>query len=497
MSVNQGGAAFRIFGEDATAAAFRSVIGGSEKSAKAMEKIFRGAFGNIGGSAGSIGRHLGSIRMLLGVGGIAGAVGLVTVGFTALYGKIKESREEHERINGLADRLDLPSGKVKQYSEEWTKVATSLHDAARGFAHLSEERAKAFGALDLDPKETGSLDAAKTRIAAAEGSKQEKVEILRILTGLSYEEAEKELERELKRLNTVVGNNRRGGLTRQFEREGVEFGKEDVGFLRRSGQILAPAEFEDLKKLGEALDKLEESRQKLLGEQEKKDQEAAEKERIRAFEESALALQQLHAGELEIQEGVNDALEEGNKLIADTGDIAIDSILAMGEAWAEESEKMREEAAERAAEIKGIFDDGIFAAFEDGADAMLDYWADTLKKMAIQAAATEFFNMGSGGIGKAFSSLFKFADGGRPPMGRPSIVGERGPELFVPDGTGTIIPNHKLGGGGSAQVTIHVDARGAQQGVAQQLQALLPAVVREAVNQSLAIGNDRRSRGYA
>lgn len=34
-----------------------------------------------------------------------------------------------------------------------------------------------------------------------------------------------------------------------------------------------------------------------------------------------------------------------------------------------------------------------------------------------------------------------FADGGRPPMGTPSIVGENGPELFVPDGPGTILSN--------------------------------------------------------
>ena len=42
-----------------------------------------------------------------------------------------------------------------------------------------------------------------------------------------------------------------------------------------------------------------------------------------------------------------------------------------------------------------------------------------------------------------------FADGGRPPVGKTSLVGERGPELFVPDQAGTIIPNHELGGGGT------------------------------------------------
>lgn len=39
-----------------------------------------------------------------------------------------------------------------------------------------------------------------------------------------------------------------------------------------------------------------------------------------------------------------------------------------------------------------------------------------------------------------------FADGGRPPMGKLSVVGERGPELFVPDSAGTIIPNDMVGG---------------------------------------------------
>ena len=54
-----------------------------------------------------------------------------------------------------------------------------------------------------------------------------------------------------------------------------------------------------------------------------------------------------------------------------------------------------------------------------------------------------------------------FADGGRPPVGKASIVGERGPELFVPKVAGTIIPNDKIGGGGTTNVvTVNVDASG-------------------------------------
>ena len=50
------------------------------------------------------------------------------------------------------------------------------------------------------------------------------------------------------------------------------------------------------------------------------------------------------------------------------------------------------------------------------------------------------------------------ADGGRIPGGRPTLVGERGPELFTPGVSGMITPNHALGG--STNVVVNVDASG-------------------------------------
>jgi len=48
----------------------------------------------------------------------------------------------------------------------------------------------------------------------------------------------------------------------------------------------------------------------------------------------------------------------------------------------------------------------------------------------------------------------EFASGGEPPVGRPSLVGEKGPELFIPRTAGTIIPNNKMGSmGGTTNVT--------------------------------------------
>jgi lambda family phage tail tape measure protein len=57
------------------------------------------------------------------------------------------------------------------------------------------------------------------------------------------------------------------------------------------------------------------------------------------------------------------------------------------------------------------------------------------------------------GSGASSTSLFggKYADGGNPPMGKVSLVGERGPELFIPKTQGTIIPNNALGGSNVVQ----------------------------------------------
>ena len=56
-----------------------------------------------------------------------------------------------------------------------------------------------------------------------------------------------------------------------------------------------------------------------------------------------------------------------------------------------------------------------------------------------------------------------FERGGRPPVGQPSIVGEKGAELFVPDQAGTVVPNDKLGMNKNVTVNFNintVDARG-------------------------------------
>jgi len=54
-----------------------------------------------------------------------------------------------------------------------------------------------------------------------------------------------------------------------------------------------------------------------------------------------------------------------------------------------------------------------------------------------------------------------FANGGKPPVNKISVVGERGPELFVPRSAGTVIPNNKIGGESiTNNIVVNVDASG-------------------------------------
>ena len=52
--------------------------------------------------------------------------------------------------------------------------------------------------------------------------------------------------------------------------------------------------------------------------------------------------------------------------------------------------------------------------------------------------------------------LPKMAHGGDLAAGQMAIVGERGPEVFMPDVSGTIIPNDRLGGGGGQGSRVNV-----------------------------------------
>jgi len=110
---------------------------------------------------------------------------------------------------------------------------------------------------------------------------------------------------------------------------------------------------------------------------------------------------------------------------------------------------------------------------------------------AVGTRASDFNLTGFGNLESI--GVAGFADGGNPPVGRPSIVGERGPELFVPKSSGTIVPNNALGGGGVKVEAINIIVENTGENLSPKAQKQIAGQVQGIVLSTLA--NERRSGG--
>jgi len=94
-------------------------------------------------------------------------------------------------------------------------------------------------------------------------------------------------------------------------------------------------------------------------------------------------------------------------------------------------------------------------------------------------------------------SLTGKAIGGPVQAGTPYMVGERGPEMFVPSRSGSIVPNNSLGGG----MVINVDARGSSDPAAVRAQVEMgiaqaaPYIIAAAQNRTLKTAGRTRLPG--
>ena len=154
-----------------------------------------------------------------------------------------------------------------------------------------------------------------------------------------------------------------------------------------------------------------------------------------------------------------------------------------GKITAEEFKKAKEELDEAFAENEGVenflqtlgraqkkLSEDLADAFLEGKDAMDSFKnffktlvkqiiADIIRLSIIQPILGSIlapFGFGFGGGG----NIIKLAGGGRIMANQPAIVGEEGPELFMPSTAGTVIPNGEFGIGGapSQQVTYNINA---------------------------------------
>ena len=119
-----------------------------------------------------------------------------------------------------------------------------------------------------------------------------------------------------------------------------------------------------------------------------------------------------------------------------------------------------------------------------------------LIKIAIQKQITGAIATLVGGFfgGAPITTSSGNAIGGSVQRGVPTMVGERGAEIFVPNQSGSIIPNNDLAGGGGITInqTIQVST-GVQQTVRNEIQSLMPQIA----NASKQAVLDAKRRGGA
>ena len=146
--------------------------------------------------------------------------------------------------------------------------------------------------------------------------------------------------------------------------------------------------------------------------------------------------------------------------------------------------------------IQTSFADFLFNPFQEGLKGMLRGFVDLLRRMvaelAARAAMMAFLNFLAGGSGTAATLAAKMIAGSRERGGpvmsqQPYMVGERGPEMFVPHGAGRIVPNNQLQGGGGTMVTVNINAEdpGAEGRIRTMVEReLAPQIVQAAVGQT-------------
>jgi hypothetical protein len=144
--------------------------------------------------------------------------------------------------------------------------------------------------------------------------------------------------------------------------------------------------------------------------------------------------------------------------------------------------------AEQAARNMQSYFADFFYSMDGGFNGMVGGFIDAIRRMVSELLAqellTSFFgwgkkNFAGSWIGDMFSGLYDGvaprASGGPVSGGSPYLVGERGPELFVPGSSGSIVPNHALAGGITIAPVYNIDNRGATPDAMAAIPAILEA----------------------
>jgi lambda family phage tail tape measure protein len=333
-------------------------------------------------------------------------------------------------------------------------------DTIKGIAEINKRYADQVAALEDKKKgaKGATLALIDKEIANLEDLRTSELDIFNIT---------REKTREYARQQQEIKN-----IVEQMEQQ-AEYAREIAEFQNQQQQAVLTA-FEQVRAQREALEltgqreQLEKSIQNLRGSDQATTRQLFDLETQR--KEQLEAIRKIQNLPFEGQGGMKQRLQEINDLY-DARRAQIEATAAATKAeqdsfasgWANAGEKFRnniktdaEYAAQQLSNFTKGFEDAFVKfvqtgklSFKDLANSMIADFA----RIQAQRLLTSF--MGGGGGGGFFGSIgkiFGFANGGMPPVGVPSLVGERGPELFVPQNAGKIIPNHKLGLGGQSVI---------------------------------------------
>jgi hypothetical protein len=175
--------------------------------------------------------------------------------------------------------------------------------------------------------------------------------------------------------------------------------------------------------------------------------------------------------------------------------------------WMEATENIANQSKILAGDMDTIFKkasdnmtDSFMEFFETGKlemKKMVDDMLRQLQRLVIQKGIVNpLLSAGLGALGNAFGLTFMDkvevpqgkAKGGTVRAGTPYIVGEQGMELFVPNKTGTIVPNHAMGGSTIVNFNVQAtDANSFDQQIAQR-QELIVSMIDQAFNKRGKVG---------
>jgi len=189
-----------------------------------------------------------------------------------------------------------------------------------------------------------------------------------------------------------------------------------------------------------------------------------------------------------------DELLTANKINFEQWALAVENAYDRAEKASDDSaDKQNENLAELEAAIRGWgdeFTDTFIDALETGEARWDDFVRAILRDIAriviTQTLTKPMVNAIVSGLGGTTTGQ---ALGGAVNANQTYLVGEMGPELFVPREAGSIVPNNKLGG--DVSVTNNINVGGGDGDVEQRVMAVLPLVVaqtREALLQEIERG---------